>query len=533
MFAGQSTGLRPIQLGILALGPMFVVLGCFTSPTVDLDKIKCQVKDDCPSGLVCTNPGASGRCCKPDDLACAAGVDASSPEVGVTGSLDLAALDQAPLADQSPAFDQAQQPDLAQQPDMVQPSDLGLVEAPAGEVAGGSPDLPIPDAPITTPDGNGPSTESGGLAAEAPPVDVAGGVDVATVASCLAAADGTPCGDGMVCNQALCVACSAGGSCPSSDPCHKAVWSCSTGVRVCLDSGSADDGASCGSGNVCKGGSCTACVSGGSCPVPGYPCRTGVLSCSAGVSSCADNGAKPNGDPCDDGDACTSNDSCQAGTCKGTATVCQASDQCHLAGLCNSVTGACSNPTRPDTTSCSDGNACTSGDTCQSGVCIGGAKKVCTAKDQCHQAGICDASSGACSEPLLPNNTGCEDGLLCTTGETCQNGICTGAVAKICPDPTVCHDRGTCDPGTGKCSNPAQGNGTGCSDNNLCTTGDSCQGGACVPGTQKDCGASSDCWYQPACEPTTGLCPPGEGSNGNSCCDSYGCGMCLNGYCDY
>jgi hypothetical protein len=43
--------------------------------------------------------------------------------------------------------------------------------------------------------------------------------------------------------------------------------------------------------------------------------------------------------------------------------VCSASDECHLAGTCDTGTGLCSNPDATDGTSCSGGG------TCQSGVC--------------------------------------------------------------------------------------------------------------------------------------------------------------------
>ena len=80
----------------------------------------------------------------------------------------------------------------------------------------------------------------------------------------------------------------------------------------------------------------------------------------------------PNGTSCSDNNACTIGDTCQSGTCKpGTAVTCAPSDQCHLAGTCSPSTGLCSNPVKPNGTSCNDGNACTTGDSCQSGVCLG------------------------------------------------------------------------------------------------------------------------------------------------------------------
>ena len=48
---------------------------------------------------------------------------------------------------------------------------------------------------------------------------------------------------------------------------------------------------------------------------------------------------------------------CQAGTCTGANPVaCSALDQCHVAGTCDTATGVCSNPNKPDGTGCDDGN---------------------------------------------------------------------------------------------------------------------------------------------------------------------------------
>jgi len=81
----------------------------------------------------------------------------------------------------------------------------------------------------------------------------------------------------------------------------------------------------------------------------------------------------------------------------------------------------------PNGTSCSDNNACTVGDTCQSGACKPGAAVTCTASDQCHSAGTCSPSTGLCSNPVKPNGTSCNDGNTCTTGDSCQSGVCVGS----------------------------------------------------------------------------------------------------------
>ena len=149
--------------------------------------------------------------------------------------------------------------------------------------------------------------------------------------------------------------------------------------------------------------------------------------------------------------------------------VCTALDQCHDAGTCDTGTGLCSNPPKTDGTGCTDGNACTQTDTCQGGVCTGGSPVVCTALDQCHDAGTCDTGTGLCSNPPKTDGTGCTDGNACTQTDTCQGGVCTGGSPVVCTALDQCHDAGTCDTGTGLCSNPPKTDGMTCTDGSACT----------------------------------------------------------------
>src|SRR5206468_9847946 len=144
--------------------------------------------------------------------------------------------------------------------------------------------------------------------------------------------------------------------------------------------------------------------------------------------------------------------------------VCRALDQCHDAGTCDPATGTCSNPTKVDGTSCNDGSACTQSDSCQAGVCTGANPVVCSALDQCHDAGTCDPGTGACSNPNKVDGTTCNDGSACTQSDSCQAGVCTGASPVVCTALDQCHDAGTCDPATGACSNPNKADGRTCND---------------------------------------------------------------------
>jgi MYXO-CTERM domain-containing protein len=134
---------------------------------------------------------------------------------------------------------------------------------------------------------------------------------------------------------------------------------------------------------------------------------------------------KPDGTPCDDNDACTQTDTCQAGACQGGgAVVCPPPDGCHDPGVCDTTTGVCTNPAKADGSPCNQGGPCTESDSCQAGVCVEGIPVTCNAIDECHDPGTCDASTGACSTPAKP------DGTPCSGGGTCEGGVCTTATGS-------------------------------------------------------------------------------------------------------
>ncbi len=135
---------------------------------------------------------------------------------------------------------------------------------------------------------------------------------------------------------------------------------------------------------------------------------------------------------CNDGSACTANDRCTAGACAGGTTVdCSgAGDTCNVAS-CNPG-GAPNNcaiiTPRPNGSPCSDGNRCTVGDTCQSAVCVSTPTN-CTSLDTLCSLGMCNSTNGTCIAVPRNNGVGCDDGLPCTTGDVCLNGLCRGTLS--------------------------------------------------------------------------------------------------------
>src|SRR5712692_2447098 len=358
--------------------------------------------------------------------------------------------------------------------------------------------------------------------------------------TCAGQPDGTVCNDGNACTQSdkcesgQCVGtnpvtCTALDQCHDAGTCDPTTGMCSNPVKP--------DGTACSDGNAytqrdtCESGQCVGsnpvtCTALDQCHVAG--------TCDPTTGACS-NPAKPDGTLCSDGNACTQTDKCESGQCVGSNPVtCTASDQCHEAGTCDPTTGTCSNPAKPDGTTCSDGNACTQRDTCESGQCVGTNPVTCTALDQCHVAGTCDPTTGMCSNPPKPDGTSCSDGNACTQSDKCDAGQCVGTNPVACTALDQCHVAGTCDPTTGTCSNPAKPDGTTCNDGNACTQRDTCESGQCVGSSPVICTALDQCHVAGTCDPTTGTCSNPAKPDGTACDDGQFCTLadtCQAGRC--
>lgn len=151
-----------------------------------------------------------------------------------------------------------------------------------------------------------------------------------------------------------------------------------------------------------------------------------------------------------------------------------ASEPCDIDDVCDGADTGCPSLRAADGTPCDDGDPCTTGDTCQGGWYAKGTPITCPAQDQCHVDGVCDSTTGACSTGEQLDGTPCDAGDRCTTHDACVKGWCARGLAVTCPAQDECHRDGTCDPQSGACDPVAWEDGTAC-------TGGVCKDGACVP----------------------------------------------------
>ena len=344
---------------------------------------------------------------------------------------------------------------------------------------------------------------------------------------------------------------------------------------------------------VCADSAChfeiTAAGAGGKAPAcdDGNPCTTGDAcqngTCAPGTDTCL---CKTDADCAkeDDGNLCNGTLFCNKATLKcqvnpATVVTCPSyADTGCTKSQCEPKSGLCALASVADGSLCEDGNACTKNDSCTSGLCTAGVstcvcatdtdcikyhdgdfckgtlicnkganppacqlnvatKVVCqSVNDTACQKNTCIAATGKCIFKAAADDSECEDGSTCTTGDSCQVGKCQGGAnlcecekntdcaAKddddLCNGSWYCDKSGTkpqckpnpvsavvcpkvstevclvdtCDPKSGKCLPTAKANGSVCDDNNPCTKSDACQAGSCSGGTSVcECQNNDDC----------------------------------------
>lgn len=168
-----------------------------------------------------------------------------------------------------------------------------------------------------------------------------------------------------------------------------------------------------------------------SCPLDEKPVGTCFnYTCNTATGMWVQAGKKANGSPCDDNRACTTGDKCTNGVCGGTSTT----NVCCSNGTPIATNPCCTDGIPLSDTSCSDGNACTRTDTCQAGSCVGSNPVSCVASDQCHVAGVCDPATGTCTNPVKG------PGITCGDTDNCACSV--AGVCLFTSDKTLyCYDK--------------------------------------------------------------------------------------------
>ncbi len=368
----------------------------------------------------------------------------------------------------------------------------------------------------------------------------------------------TPCPSGYACEQvetangaisSQCV--NTAGVCPCSNLAIDSALSTSCevsndigtceGIRLCEETGLSACSALDATTEVCNGvdDDCNGFIDDGTCD-DGNACTVDTCNGADGcVHEPLDEGE------CLDGDSCTIGDHCEAGVCVGTPIDCDDGDPC-TKDSCNGL-GGCA--FEPIAALCDDGDACTLGDFCQDGVCTGNVTLSCDDGNPCT-----DDSCGDAGCVNAPNELACDDGSVCTQSDVCSDGACLGSDLLACDDAKPCTND-ACDPVFGCQVSP---NTNPCSDDDVCTVGDTCQEGACVVGevslgcddgnpcTDDACDSQSGCVFTPndvACDDgndctVMDACIEGAcvGTGDTSCDDGDPCtqdSCAVNGGCQY
>jgi hypothetical protein len=170
---------------------------------------------------------------------------------------------------------------------------------------------------------------------------------------------------------------------------------------------------------------------------------------------------------CLDGDACTIGDHCEDGVCVGAPIGCDDENPCTI-DACDGQ-GGCG--FEPIAGPCDDGELCTLGDFCQAGACISGVVLACDDQNLCTDD---SCSPEGCLN--VPNAQDCDDQNACTTASACVQGACLAQEVLGCDDLNSC-TIDACDPADGCVHAPHT---QPCDDGNICSLGDTCSGGVCA-----------------------------------------------------
>ncbi len=281
-------------------------------------------------------------------------------------------------------------------------------------------------------------------------------------------------------------------------------WCGGSGSKYCefdTDDSQCQSGGDCGGGEYCN-------VFTGCWPLQAIDCDDGV-DCT--TDSCTGNEDEPcqyvpNNSLCDDDDPCTV-------------------DLCQNADIANGIAGGCVHEPAENGIECESTNACVVNSTCYNGVCSGELLD-CADDNPCTQD-VCDSALGCTYYSL--DGYACDDGDPCTIDTECFNRQCVGGTANTCDDDNPCTDE-VCEAGVGCVFT---NNTDPCDDDDICSLGDTCTNGVCLPTDFNNCDTDDAC--------LEGICIPGRGcayeavlglcDDGNKCTTGDSC-ECVGATCE-
>ena len=351
-------------------------------------------------------------------------------------------------------------------------------------------------------------------------------------------------------NTEICRISTDGNMCDPEELCDGVTKNCPTDLFT-SNGTPCDDGDACTTADTCQSGICV----GGAPPNcdDSNPCTAD--SCNS-LTGCV-NTNEPDGITCGTSNGCIQAPLCLSGICQtpfSNNTLCDDSFDCTI-DTCNSTNGLCVNT--KDDSFCQTGLEC-SMDSCNpmsmmanttTGCVNIASNMLCENGTFCDGVMFCNITTFMCETnttlPVFPPN--CDDSVFCTvdtcneTSDQCintpNNGLCDDSIT--CTDDTCssvadclftpnnanCDDSNECTQDT--CSatldcvfNPTPLNGMSCSDNDVCTTNDTCSGGTCIPGIPLDCDDSNPCTID-TCDSVLG-CQNTPGNAGTVCRASVG-----------
>jgi hypothetical protein len=214
-------------------------------------------------------------------------------------------------------------------------------------------------------------------------------------------------------------------------------------------------------------------------------------------------------------------------------------DACHVAE-CDESTGMCVVVNGEDGLECDDEKFCTIDDACVAGVCNGLPNDCGIDVTSCYSVS-CDEGSMTCTQVPIPNGMPCSGADLCTIGGTCNNGLCVNGTYNDCflaPVPNQCHNA-VCNPATGECEAmpSAAADGDPCIDyDDLCSAGNTCAAGVCSGGAPKNCAHLTEGCFDGICNSASGQCeqmPIPAGGMCSAAADDCNVGICdVSGSCN-